>query len=66
VGTSSAYYLAKERVDVTQVERNELASGASGANAGDMGLHNRMPRPILDLDLLSLGIYQSLVRGTRI
>jgi sarcosine oxidase subunit beta len=60
VGTSSAYYLAKEGVDVTLVERNEIASGASGANLGNMSLHNRMPGPILDLNLLSLGMYQSL------
>jgi len=60
VGTGSAYYVAKEGVNVTLVERNELASGTSGANAGDMGLHNWMPGPILDLNFLSLGIYQSL------
>jgi sarcosine oxidase subunit beta len=60
VGAASAYYLARKGVDVTLLERNELASGASGANLGNMSLHNRIPGPILDLSLLSLGMYQSL------
>lgn len=60
MGTASAYYLAREGVDVVLLEKDELASGASGANLGNMSLHNRMPGPILDLNLQSLGMYQSL------
>jgi glycine/D-amino acid oxidase-like deaminating enzyme len=60
MGTASAYYLAREGVDVILLEKDELASGTSGANLGNMSLHNRMPGPILDLNLRSLGMYQSL------
>ena len=60
IGVASAYYLAREGVDVVLVERNEVASGSSGANQGNMSLHNRLPGLIPDLNLNSLSIFQSL------
>lgn len=60
IGMASAYYLAREGVDVVLVERNEVASGSSGANQGNMSLHNRLPGLILDLNLNSLSMFQSL------
>lgn len=60
VGAASAYYLARKGVDVALVERNELASGTSGANQGNISLHNRLPGLILDLNLCSLSMFQSL------
>jgi sarcosine oxidase subunit beta len=60
IGTACAYYLAKEGAEVVLLERNELASGSSGANQGNISIHNRLPGPILDLNLHSLNMYQSL------
>jgi glycine/D-amino acid oxidase-like deaminating enzyme len=39
-GLSAAYYLAKEGVDVILVEKNELASGATGSNNGMCGVYS--------------------------
>ena len=39
-GAATAWYLAREGVDVTLVERSELGSAGSGANAG--GLHAQL------------------------
>ncbi len=41
VGCATAYYLAREGVGVTVVERNDLNTAASGANAGS--LHVQLP-----------------------
>ena len=60
IGTACAYYLAKEGAEVVLLERHELASGSSGANQGNISIHNRLPGPILDLNLHSLNMYQSL------
>ena len=37
IGLSTAYFLAKRGVDVTLIEKNELASGATGSNNGMCG-----------------------------
>ena len=36
-GTSTAYHLAQYGHDVTLLERGDIASGASGVNAGSIG-----------------------------
>jgi glycine/D-amino acid oxidase-like deaminating enzyme len=48
LGTSLAYYLAKEQVEVVLVDRSELNREASGTNAGSfhfqIGLHQLTPK----------------------
>ena len=48
LGTSLAYYLAKEGVEIVLVDRNELNREASGTNAGSfhfqIGLHQLTPK----------------------
>jgi len=41
IGTSAAFFLSKQAVDVTLVERAEIGSGASGSSAGSMALQNK-------------------------
>lgn len=41
VGAATAYFLAREGIDVTVLERNELAAGASGRNPGYLWTHTR-------------------------
>lgn len=48
VGTSATYFLSKQGVDVTLIERSEIGREASGATAGSMGLQSQ------ELELLSL------------
>lgn len=43
IGTSMAYYLAKKGRDVALVERNYLASEASGANGGLLDANGSLP-----------------------
>jgi sarcosine oxidase subunit beta len=44
IGTSIAYHLARRGARVTVVERDHLASQASGASAGGVRQINRDPR----------------------
>jgi len=41
IGTSAAYFLSKQGVDVTLIERFGIGRGASGASAGSMALQNK-------------------------
>lgn len=41
IGTSAAFFLAKQGVDVTLIERGEIGREASGATAGSMALQNK-------------------------
>mgnify|MGYP001062548402 CR=1 FL=1 len=59
IGCSTAYYLAKEGVDVTLFEKCELVSGASGANQGAVAAQIYDP-PLLDLVLGSQKLYKGL------
>jgi glycine/D-amino acid oxidase-like deaminating enzyme len=49
VGASTAYQLARRGLDVTLLESDRLASGATGRNLGFIWLHTRRAGPELDL-----------------
>jgi glycine/D-amino acid oxidase-like deaminating enzyme len=49
VGCSSAYFLSKKGFNVVLVEAKDIASGASGHNAGFIWAHTRKPGPELTL-----------------
>ena len=49
VGAASAYELARRGIQVTLLEADELASGATGRNLGYVWLHTRRVGPELDL-----------------
>jgi len=60
IGSSIAYYLAKENLKVSLFERGELASGASGANQGAVVAQFFKGR-LLDLVTESKKMFRSLV-----
>ncbi|MBM3226276.1 MAG: FAD-binding oxidoreductase, partial [Candidatus Tectomicrobia bacterium] len=62
VGTSAAYHLAQLGHDVTLLERGDVASEASGVNAGSIGATGWGHTPDLEayLTMGSLEIFQSL------
>jgi glycine/D-amino acid oxidase-like deaminating enzyme len=49
VGAATAYHLARRGLDVTLLEADRLASGASGRNLGFIWQHTRRRGPELDL-----------------
>lgn len=49
VGAATAYHLARRGLDVTLLEADRLASGASGRNLGFVWQHTRRKGPELDL-----------------
>ena len=61
-GASTAYHLAQHGHDVTLLERGEIASEASGVNAGSIGAMGWGNAPDLEayLTMGSLDIFQSL------
>lgn len=61
VGTSSAYFLAREGADVTLLEETELAHGASGRNPGFVWLHTRNPGFGRTASLATRALYPQLV-----
>ncbi|MEI7884200.1 MAG: FAD-dependent oxidoreductase [Clostridia bacterium] len=66
LGATTSYYLAKQGYAVTVLEKNELASGASGANLGQISIIDRDEPWHLKLALESLTIYENLNRETPI
>lgn len=60
IGTSTAYYLSKEGVDVTLVESQDIASGTSGACDKAIMMQSKAPGPVLELALKSAEIYKGL------
>lgn len=58
-GTSITYHLAKQGIKVVLVEKNELASGSSGANFGCVQVQDAEPGISLDLTLKSFAMWQS-------
>ncbi|MDQ0471825.1 NAD(P)/FAD-dependent oxidoreductase [Labrys wisconsinensis] len=61
VGMSAAYFLQRAGLAVTVVEREHLAFGASGRNAGFIWLSLRTPGPQLDLARAGLALYPGIV-----
>jgi len=59
IGCSAAYYLSKENVRVTLLERRELASEASGANMGGF-VSQVMNDEIMNLAAQSAQMYRTL------
>jgi len=59
IGSSVAYYLSRENVGVTLLERRELASEASGANMGGF-CSQVMNDEIMDLAAQSAQMYRTL------
>src|SRR3954453_6190133 len=49
VGAATAYHLARRGADVTLLEADQLASGATGRNLGYIWVHTRRPGPELEL-----------------
>lgn len=60
IGAGTAYFLAKEGVKVTLVERRSPAYGGSGRNAGYISMITRSSGPQLDLAHLSRRLYAEL------
>jgi glycine/D-amino acid oxidase-like deaminating enzyme len=59
VGASCAYALARRGADVTLVERDELAAGASGRNQGWFVVSD--DPPLTPMSLSSLAIYREVI-----
>lgn len=60
IGATTALYLARSGVQVTLVDREAPAWGASGRNAGYLSMVTRAPGPQLDLANLSRDLYGEL------
>lgn len=61
VGCSTAYFAAREGMQVTLLEQQYPAYGASGRNAGYVWLHCRNPGWALDISLAGRALYDELV-----
>lgn len=57
-GTSITYHLAKHGIKTILLEKNELASGSSGANFGCIQVQDAEPGISLDLTLKSFAMWQ--------
>jgi len=62
IGSACAYYLAKEGQRVILIEKNDLASGASGACDQDIILQSKNPGIHLELALASAKMYPDLAQ----
>lgn len=60
VGAATAYFAAREGLQVTLLEQHERAYGASGRNAGYVWLHCRNPGWALDISLAGRRLYDEL------
>jgi glycine/D-amino acid oxidase-like deaminating enzyme len=60
IGATTALYLARSGVDVTLVDRERPAWGASGRSAGYISMITRAPGPQLELANLSRALYPEL------
>lgn len=63
IGTAIAYYLVKEGVEVTLIEKEDIASGTSGACDGNLMLLSKSPGPHFNLARESLKLFPSLVKN---
>ena len=62
VGTSTAYYAAREGMQVTLLEQRHTGYGASGRNPGFVWLHCRNPGWALEISLAGRSLYDELLR----
>lgn len=62
VGTSTAYYAAREGMQVTLLEQRHTGYGASGRNPGFVWLHCRNPGWALEISLAGRALYDELLR----
>lgn len=60
VGTSTAYFAAREGLNVTLLEQKHVAYGASGRNPGFVWLHCRNPGWALDISFKGRALYDQL------
>jgi glycine/D-amino acid oxidase-like deaminating enzyme len=60
IGTSCAFFLAREGVKVILVERNAIASGTSSAGEGNILVSDKLPGPELTLARLGRSTWQDL------
>jgi sarcosine oxidase subunit beta len=63
IGSSIAYYLARDNIDVVLVEMDGIASGTSGANSGGVLLGSKKPGINLKLALESAKEYGKLIKN---
>ncbi|MEA2620945.1 MAG: hypothetical protein QOC97_1718, partial [Chloroflexota bacterium] len=61
VGCATAYYCAREGMDVTLLERKTIGYGASGRNPGWLWLHCRTPGFALDISRAGRALYPELL-----
>jgi len=62
VGTATAYFSAREGMDVTLVEQEHTGYGASGRNPGFVWLHCRNPGWPLEISLAGRRLYDELTQ----
>ena len=62
VGTATAYYAAREGMQVTLLEQRHTGYGASGRNPGFVWLHCRNPGWALEISLAGRALYDELLR----
>jgi len=60
IGAATAYYLSKRRIKTILVEKNDLASGTSGACDGCIFMQSKKPGRHLELALQSAKLYETL------
>jgi glycine/D-amino acid oxidase-like deaminating enzyme len=60
IGTSCAFFLAREGVKVILVEQNTIASGTSSAGEGNILVSDKLPGPELTLAQLGRSTWQDL------
>lgn len=60
IGTSVAYYLSKNEVEVTLFESKDIAAGSSGSCDRAIMLQSKKPGPTLELALKSAEMYKTL------
>lgn len=61
IGTSVAYHLVKKGLDVTLVERGDIADGTSSRCDGDILIHDKMPGYDTELAALSQKMFPELI-----
>jgi glycine/D-amino acid oxidase-like deaminating enzyme len=62
VGTATAYFAAREGMQVTLLEQRHTGYGASGRNPGFVWLHCRNPGWALEISLAGRALYAELLR----